>query len=233
MTSAMAHNSLDWSSITLAVFDVDGTLYRQRPVQLRMAKELMLDAIARRSVQTIRILRTFRQTREALALQQVTDFEAHLRDETARKLGLNVDTVSQTVMEWIDHRPLRYLAPARYPHLLELFHGLRRGGISIGVFSDYPAQAKLDALGLKADLLVSASETRAGHLKPNPAGLQCLMRESGTSPRQTVMIGDRIERDGLAARSAGVRPLIRSSRPMSGWQTFSRYNDPVFAHFLG
>ena len=32
----------DWASIRLVAFDVDGTLYRQRPLRLRMARDLAI-----------------------------------------------------------------------------------------------------------------------------------------------------------------------------------------------
>lgn len=32
---------LDWDRLHLVVFDVDGTLYRQRPLRLRMARDLL------------------------------------------------------------------------------------------------------------------------------------------------------------------------------------------------
>ena len=37
----------DWKDIRLVVFDVDGTLYRQRPLRLRMARDLVLHAVTK------------------------------------------------------------------------------------------------------------------------------------------------------------------------------------------
>ena len=65
------------------------------------------------------------------------------------------------------------------------------------------------------------------------AGLRrCLLLRRASPAAEAVMIGDRAERDGLCARRAGVRALLRASKPVEGWQTFKRYDDPLFAPFL-
>ena len=46
------------------------------------------------------------------------------------------------------------------------------------------------------------------------------------------MIGDRADRDGAAARRAGVPVMLRSSRPVPGYLSFSRYDAPVFQPLL-
>ena len=71
-----------------------------------------------------------------------------------------------------------------------------------------------------------------GVLKPHPKGLEALMAAAGAGPHETVMIGDRAERDGLAARRAGTRVLLRSTRQIKGWRTFASYRDPLFSPFI-
>ena len=136
------------------------------------------------------------------------------------------------VDDWIETRPLPYLAACRYDGVAELFEGLRRHGKTIGVLSDYPAEAKLTALGLAADHVVTAGDPGVGILKPHPRGLQVLMDRAGVAPTATLLIGDRADRDGVAAREAGARVLIRSTRPIEGWRTFDRFDAPVFAPML-
>jgi len=116
--------------------------------------------------------------------------------------------------------------------LTELFSGLKQSDKKIGIFSDYPAHQKIAALGLAADHIVSAQDDCVKLLKPNPKGLEYLMSEAGVTANETVMIGDRTERDGLAAHRAGVRCLIRSKKPKKGWQTFTRFDDPIFLPLL-
>jgi FMN phosphatase YigB (HAD superfamily) len=232
MTAGDVSTASDWQSVRLVAFDVDGTLYRQRPLRLRMAAELACHAVRERDLLTLRVLARYRRIRERLGHLETADFVPVLVAETAAATSTSQDHVRAIVAEWIDRRPLRHLAGVRYPGLVELFAGLRAKGKSIGILSDYAATAKLDALGLKADHIVSAEDAAIGVLKPNPKGLIALMRAAGVEPSTTVLIGDRPDRDGLAARRAGVRVMIRSRRPLPGWQTFARFDDPLFGPLL-
>jgi putative hydrolase of the HAD superfamily len=180
----------------------------------------------------IAVLAKYRRIRERLGDEQAADFETALIAETAAATANSTDSVRSIVAEWIDRRPLGYLAACRYPNLSELFAGLRRSGKSIGILSDYPAEAKLEALGLTADHVVFAGDEGVGLLKPHPRGLESLVAAAGVEPHETIVIGDRVDRDGLVARRAGAKALIRSSRPIEGWQTFARFDDALFAPFL-
>jgi HAD superfamily hydrolase (TIGR01549 family) len=225
--------SLDWDSVHFVVFDVDGTLYRQRPLRVRMARDILLYTLLKRDLNVIAVLARYRRIREQLGDEQVIDFERALIAQTATATANSQDRVRSIVSEWVEQRPLRYLAACRYPNLPQLFSGLRRSGKSIGILSDYPAEAKLEALGLTANYVASAADESIGLLKPHPRGLESLIAAAGMKPRETVVIGDRVDRDGLVAQRAGAQALIRSSRRIEGWQTFARFDDALFTPFLG
>jgi putative hydrolase of the HAD superfamily len=218
---------MDWSAITLVVFDVDGTLYEQRPLRLRMARDLLLHVLRSGSLRELRLLNAYRTVRECLAEQEADDFECLLLAQTAQRAGLAPATVATLVNEWLEQRPLRYLPAYRCDGVEELFQRLRARGKRIAVLSDYPAQAKLQAMGLVADIIVCATDV--GILKPHPRGLQHVMEVAGVTAATTLMIGDRVDRDGAAARRSGVHALIKSRRPLPGWQTFATYRDSLFS----
>jgi FMN phosphatase YigB (HAD superfamily) len=222
----------DWDGIRLVVFDVDGTLYSQARLRVRMTRDMLLHTAGTRSLDVIAVIRAYRRIREHLSEREVPNFETVLIAETAAATGRSADAIRSIVDEWIEQRPLPYLAACRYPELAELFAGLRRKAKIIGVLSDYPARAKLTALGLDADHVVCAGDEGIGLLKPNPRGLQAMMEAAGATPFQTVLIGDRADRDGAAAKRAGAWPLIRSAKPIGDWQTFARFDDAIFRNFL-
>jgi FMN phosphatase YigB (HAD superfamily) len=222
----------DWDNIRLVVFDVDGTLYRQRPLRLRMARDMLLYTLLNRDLNVVAVLAKYRRIRERLGDEQVIDFERILIAETATTTANSPDKVRAIVSEWVEQRPLPYLAACRYPGLPQLFAGLRRKGKSIGIFSDYPVKTKLEALELTANHVVCAGDETVGMLKPHPRGLESLIAAAGVKADATVLIGDRTDRDGLAARRAGARALIRSSKPIQGWQTFRGFDDALFARFF-
>jgi putative hydrolase of the HAD superfamily len=220
----------DWDAIRLVAFDVDGTLYDQTALRLRIGRDLLAHALSGRTLRVASMLRAYRRIREQLGDAETEDFERILIERTATTVGCSQEAVRDVVSEWIERRPIRYLAGCRCTGVLELFARLREEGKLIGVLSDYPAHEKLQALGLTADHVVCAAQV--GVLKPHPRGLASLMTTAGVAPEATVLIGDRPDRDGVAARRAGARALIRSARPLEGWQTFSRYDRGVFERLL-
>jgi len=229
VSASTVKGALNWDEIRLVVFDVDGTLYDQRGLRFCMLREMLFSAVRSRDVDSIRELRAYRRIREELGESLREDFEKELVSRTAELTGRSEEHVRCTAEEWLEQRPLRHLIRYRYPHLPALFKGLHKHGKRIGIFSDYPARKKLEALELHADIMVCAGDVDVGVLKPHARGLQLLMSRAATDPAQTIMIGDRPERDGLAAQAANVRSLILSRKSIIGWQTFARYDEPLFS----
>jgi FMN phosphatase YigB (HAD superfamily) len=134
--------------------------------------------------------------------------------------GYEPDEVKAVVREWMENRPLPLLGALRTRGAEQLFAHLAKDHV-LGVHSDYRSERKLAALGLSAHLTVAAEDV--GRLKPDPAGLEWLMAAARAEPSRTLMIGDRDDRDGEAARRAGVRALIRG-------RDFRHFDDPLFRH---
>jgi putative hydrolase of the HAD superfamily len=229
VSSRTVQGALQWDEIRLVAFDVDGTLYDQRGLRLRMLREMLLAAARKRDIDFVHVLRAYRRIREELGDSLHENFESELVSRTAALVRCSEAQVRATVGEWIERRPLPHLIRYRYSKLPELFQRLRKHGKKIGILSDYPARDKLEAMELNADIIVCAGDEDVGVLKPHPKGLHVLMSRAATSPAETILIGDRPERDGEAAHAANVRVLIRSGKSLDGWQTFARFDDPLFS----
>lgn len=217
-----------WQGIDLVVFDVDGTLYNQSRLRKLMALEMLSSAVRHRTTREIRIVSAYRRLREQLGDENLSGFETALMNRTVAATGYDLGVVTKAIFEWIDRRPLRHLGSCRFAGLGEVFEDLRRHGKQIGVWSDYPVAAKLEALGLRAHFEVCAGEQDVDALKPNPKGLLTLMKRAGASPDQTLMIGDRIDRDGMAATRANTRALIKAGKHKEGCLYFRNYRDDPF-----
>lgn len=224
----MTSTEIDWSATRLVIFDVDGTLYDHRAMRLRMLCEIAGNVLRTRSLQTLQVLRTYRNLRENIADQEINDFEDVLVARVAKTNDISKESVRSLVAEWIEQRPLAHILACRYSKINNLFSALKAHGKTIGVLSDYPAIAKLAAMGLEADHVVAAGDFGVGIMKPHPRGVEMLMKSAGASPAETVVVGDRVERDGLAARRAGANALIRSDKPLRDWPHFATYSDRIF-----
>jgi putative hydrolase of the HAD superfamily len=195
-----------------------------------MGRDMVIHTVAKCDLNAISVVSNYRRIRERLAAEEVVDFESVLIAETAKATSMSPERVHAIVFEWIEKRPLRYLRSCVFSGVPQLFAGLQRAGRKIGIFSDYPATEKLAAMGLAAHHVVAASDV--GLLKPHARGLQSLMAAAGATARETLFIGDRVDRDGAAGERAGVRILIRSSKPIETFQTFKTFHDPLFDPFM-
>jgi FMN phosphatase YigB (HAD superfamily) len=207
---------IDWSPIRLVVFDLDGTLYDQSCLRRRMLRELGLYCLRHPTeVGLLRVIGEFRRARERLADEQASNIAQLQYERPAASLAIQPEAVAGVVREWFEERPLRHLGGCRFASIDQVFESLRGSGRQVGVFSDYPVRDKLRALNLEADLVAAAAEPEIDRLKPHPAGLESLMKRTGVTPVQTLMIGDREDRDGACARNAGVQYRIKTPSPQA------------------
>ena len=203
--------AIDWSRVKAVIFDVDGTLYEQKKLRRRVLFDLLTYYIVRPwRLSELRILQSFRAEREHRAGTLSPDLEAEQYTWTATQ-NTTPGKIRRVVEHWMLHHPNQYLARAMYPGTAFLFAALRGRGIRIGIYSDYPAAAKVAALGLEADIIVNSTDAAVSALKPAPHGLFYIANELGLSPRQCLFIGDRQELDGLCAERAGMPCLILPS----------------------
>ena len=187
-------------------------------MRVRMARDILLHTLLKRDLNVIAVLAKYRRIRERLGDEQIIDFEPALIAQTATATANSPDSVRSIVSEWVERRPLKYLAACRYPGLSQLFAGLRRSGKSIGILSDYPAVAKLEALGLSANHVASAGDESIGLLKPHPRGLEFLDRRRGReAARNRRHWGSRRSRWARCAtgRSAGFDQVFKAHRGMA------------------
>jgi FMN phosphatase YigB (HAD superfamily) len=200
-----AHASTQYSAWLV---DLDGTLYKSRPVQLAMAIELLLFGWG-----AIKTLRTFRHAHEELrgvspdaASLALSPFQRQL-NHAANKLGRPSEEVERTVRDWMFRRPLKWVARSKRSDLLAQLARFREGGGKTALVSDYPATDKLQALGAAGlfDLVVSNGEPGGpSKLKPDPEGYLSAAQRLGVAPEACLVIGDRDDADGVAARAAGM-----------------------------
>src|SRR5271168_828427 len=100
---------IDWNAFDLVVFDVDGTLYSQRKLRLKMAGMLLRHSVATGSTSTIRILGSYREWREELADQGSEKFEEILVSRLASSYRKSDADIRAIVSEWMDVKPLPFL----------------------------------------------------------------------------------------------------------------------------
>lgn len=183
--------------------DLDGTLYTARWVKLAMAAELALGGWA-----AVSTLRRFRKEHELLREEQNGDLTSPFEEQvkrTARAVGSEPERVERLVRDWMVERPGKWVRRFRRDALLAEIRSFREAGGRTALVSDYPARAKLTALGALElfDVVVASGEPGGPkRLKPDPAGYLEAARRLGVAPERCLVIGDRDDADGEAARAA-------------------------------
>lgn len=185
--------------------DLDGTLYRALPVKLLMAAELAVGGW-----RAAPLLRRFRHEHEWLREDPppagVSPYAVQL-ERTAAAAGTTVPDLERAVEEWMIRRPGKWLRLFRRRGLLAEIAAFRDSGGKTALVSDYPAREKLRALGAEAlfDTVVANGEADGPPgLKPSPDGFLLAAERLGVVPEACLVVGDRDDADGEAARRAGM-----------------------------
>jgi phosphoglycolate phosphatase/putative hydrolase of the HAD superfamily len=208
------------------IFDVDGTLYDQSRLRLFMLLEVITFlALHPLRAKDFKILLDFRKNRELNEFDLSGDIDNQQYLMVAQRSGVTPKRVRHLVQNWMFERPLKYLPRCLYPGVLKLFSNLQERNISIGVFSDYPSQSKLDVLGLSADVTVCSADKEVDFLKPNPKGLLITAKKLGVPIYECLFIGDRDDKDGECARRAGMRCLILDKKNPNAPNRFGTYHE--------
>jgi FMN phosphatase YigB (HAD superfamily) len=199
--------------IKALVFDIDGTLYRQGPLRRAMLGRLAsVHAVQPvRGWQTLRVLRAYRHAQEELRSSagtgDIADAQIAL---TCERTNVGRDAVVKCVARWMEQEPLPFLAKCLQPGVARFLESCRARGLRLAALSDYPAEAKLQALGLSGsfDLVLCAQSPEVNVFKPNPRGLLLALEALGSDRSEAMYIGDRVDVDAPTAAAAGVRCAI-------------------------
>ena len=209
------------SQLKALIFDVDGTLYLQGRARRSMFYRLLRVYLTRpvQGALTLQVLHAYRRAQEALRTLPCESMDVATAQVAlaAKRTGLSADAVLPCITQWMEEEPLPFLSRSRRPGTVELLHELKRRGLRLAVFSDYPADRKLEAMGIEKffDVVVTAQDRDVQCFKPNPRGLEVTVQRLGILKHEAVYIGDRVDVDAVAARRAGIGCFILNDRQNS------------------
>ncbi|HNS99666.1 MAG TPA: HAD-IA family hydrolase [Polyangiaceae bacterium] len=194
---------MEYASFQAWLVDLDGTLYDPRGLKLVMAAYLAFHP------GSLRLVHTFRKQHERLREEGFESEDISAWEEqvarTAAILGESKERVGKLAYSWMVEIPCRWVRRFRREHLMAEIAAFRAAGGKTALVSDYPATAKLRALEAEAlfDVVIANGEPAGpGALKPSPAGYLEASRRLGIAPAACLVVGDRDDADGEAARRA-------------------------------
>lgn len=216
-TISMKKQSLeDYKAIIL---DMDGTLYFQKPFRRKMICSLFMHLLKNpTAIKDMLIIWKYRVIREDWTQYEDTmhfDANADMKTRQYYYVASKMRTTSKYVEQVIDFymmkMPLSLLDAYKDQILIHIIEYLKEKSCQIIVYSDYPVEDKMKALGVCADKYYTSADPLINCMKPNPKGLEVIMRDLGIDASEAIMIGDRYEKDGLAAIANGMDYIILDS----------------------
>lgn len=220
-------SGVDWSAIDGVIFDVDGTLFDHLALRRPMMLKLLFQVLSlRMSPRDVLTLQMFRRERDRLAHAEADGVGLKQFEQVAAKARRPVSAVQAIAMRWLCEEPLPLVARHGFADVNRFIAALRQRGVRVGVFSDYPTDGKLKVLDIEVEVACDAAQPEIGRLKPHPAGFLHVARRLDVQPARCLIIGDRDDRDGEAARRGGFQLLLKTS-PKSPERRgqFSRYSE--------
>jgi HAD superfamily hydrolase (TIGR01549 family) len=232
---AIRLSPLPWTPSTplrAIVFDVDGTLYHaarmRRMMLMRLARAYALRP--REGWKVARILGSYRRAQETLRVgpDQPTDLEARQQELAMAATGADRVTVGAYVERWMRSEPDAVLVRCMDKGLPEFLEFSSRRSIRLAVLSDYPAESKLVAMGIRPyfDTVVTAQDGDVRRFKPDPRGLEVALDRLGVGKEEALYVGDRPEVDGVAAQRASVPfVLIGRRERQAAWPSVTCFDE--------
>ena len=198
------------SKYDLIIFDMDGTLYFQRGMQIRMAMRLISHVFSEKGgLKDLRIILKYRKLREKWDSGNSLN-ESELYSAVADDMGLNASRVRDVIKEWMFEKPMDVVRECRDVSLIETIERLISDGKKVCIYSDYPTEDKCRAVGLGNDIpQYYCGKDDIKTLKPNPSALFYIMNEYPDIQKgRVIMVGDRADRDKACADNAGMESII-------------------------
>lgn len=195
------------------IFDLDGTLYYQKKLRFIMAKRLLCYYIIHPlRIKELLILKKFREVRDKWDNIGINSNEKSIDElqyeHVANLMNSSFDAVEAIIKKWIYDNPLDALLKSKDEVIAEHIRKIREQGKKVVIFSDYPVEDKIKALNIETDGMYCSADESINALKPSPKGLLKILDDMNASSDEAVMVGDRMEKDGLCAQNAKIDYLI-------------------------
>jgi phosphoglycolate phosphatase/putative hydrolase of the HAD superfamily len=192
----------------LVIFDLDGTIYDQKKLRKRLFITFLFNLLLLRiTIKDLKIVKEFRIQREKHKGYASSSLVEDQYAWCTAKTHASIVRIRKTVEKMMYKMPLKFLNKTVYPNFISFVNALKASGHKIAIYSDYPAEEKLSALGVVADQTFCSTDKNISQLKPSEKGLIVICKSFQCDIENALFIGDREDTDGRSARMAGIQFL--------------------------
>jgi len=197
------------SEITAVAFDLDGTLYPNYSLNIRLLPFLF---------RHWRFLLAFGRARDIIRREQaaLTLTPSSRPDFYERQAQLVADQLKaqkEEIRERIDRLIYRgwepfFLKIKLFPHVKEVLGEMKAAGRKLGLLSDFPTATKLEYLGLSDCWDTVLCTESIGALKPAALPFEELAKALSCAPEQILYVGNSHRYDVEGAKRAGMKAAL-------------------------
>jgi putative hydrolase of the HAD superfamily len=186
------------SSIQAVAFDIDGTLYPDRRLWVRI-----VPYVARHLPFFLAYGRVRRVLHRTAPLADFFEYQARL-------LAEQLPVTSRQARELIDSLIYNGLKPYfaqinPFAHAKETIEAFRAAGLKIALLSDFPPEQKGDIWGIAPLCDVILGSEKTGALKPSKYAFGALIQELGVAADKILYVGNSVRADIRGGKAAGMK----------------------------
>lgn len=221
--------------LEVIAFDLDGTLYPERSLYLRMLPKIIPD---------IKLLVAFNRLRQGMrskthiseackdcAPESIKEFHRFQASMIAEELKMDVDAVAAKIDAVFYKKAEECFRSIRFFHEAEeVLLELKAMGYKLAMLSDFPPERKLALAEFNVPFDYMATSESCGLLKPEPRAFLKMADALGVKPAGILYVGNSERYDIIGAKNAGMKTALisgsRKKRKMSQADfTFSKYSE--------
>jgi len=198
--------------ISAVAFDLDGTLYPNYSLNLRLLPFLFRHCRFVLAFGRARnIIRREQEAKTRLAVQTPSKIDFY--DRQAQLVAEQIKAKKEEIRERIDRLIYRgwepfFLKIKPFPHVKEVLGELRAAGMKLGLLSDFPPDIKLEHLGLSGIWDTVLCTESIGALKPAVQPFEELAKALDCQPEQILYVGNSRLYDVEGAKRAGLKAAL-------------------------
>lgn len=183
--------------IQAVAFDIDGTMYPNMGLYLRIAPFFLTH---------LSFFRRYNKVRKILhrtgPLPDFFEYQARL---FADGTSLTPAEAREQIDEYVYHGLCDYFKKVKsYPHVYETFKAFKDAGLKLAILSDFPPRQKGDIWGTLPLCDVVMGSEECGALKPSVYTFGSLAQELGVPAESILYVGNSVSSDVRGAKAAGM-----------------------------
>lgn len=185
-------------SIKAVAFDIDGTLYPDRRLFIRLIPHFL---------KNLKFFLQYRKVRHILhRTAPLPDFFEYQARLLANFMKIPVAEAHSLINEKIYEGLKPYFLKVKpFAHVSQTIDAFKNAGLKLGLLSDFPPAQKGDLWGLKNKFDCILGSEECGALKPSVYPFGILAQKLGLEPHEILYVGNSIHSDIEGAHNAGMK----------------------------